>query len=74
MQITKDTKLKAIMKEYPWRIDAAIEIDPAFRALRSPMARMLIARANIAEASRHVGVDADTLIAQIEDMIAKHEG
>ena len=38
------------------------------------MARMLIARANIAEASRHVGVDADTLIAQIEDMIAKHEG
>ena len=38
MQITKDTKLKAIMKEYPWLIDAAIEIDPAFRALRSPMA------------------------------------
>ena len=73
MQITKDTKLKALLKEYPWLIDAAVEIDPAFRALRSPLARALISKADVAEASRRTGIDTDTIIAEIENMIAKHQ-
>ena len=74
MQITNDTKLKELLKEYPWLIDEAVKLDPAFRALRSPLARALIARADISEASRRTGIDTDTIIAEIEKMIAKHEG
>ena len=73
MQITKDTKLKEILTEYPWLIDEAVELNPAFRALRSPLAKALIARANVAEASRRTGIDTDTIIAEIENMIAKHQ-
>lgn len=72
MNITKDTKLKELLKAYPWLIDDAIAIDPAFRALRSPLARALIARADVAEAAKKVGVPPDEVIEKIEELIAKH--
>ena len=72
MNITKDTKLKELLKAYPWLIDDAIAIDPAFRALRSPLARALIARADVAEAAKKVGVAPDEVIEKIEELIAKH--
>ena len=72
MNITKDTKLKELLKAYPWLIDDAIDIDPAFRALRSPLARALIARADVAEAAKKVGVPPDEVIEKIEELIAKH--
>ena len=73
MQITKDTKLKTLLKEYPWLIDDAIEINPAFRALRSPLARALISKANVAEAAQRVGVTPEEVIEQIENLIANHK-
>ena len=73
MNITKDTKLKELLKAYPWLIDDAIDIDPAFRALRSPLARALIARADVAEAAKKVGVSPDEVIEKIEELIAKHK-
>ena len=72
MNITKDTKLKELLKAYPWLIDDAIAIDPAFRALRSPLARALIARADVTEAAKKVGVPPDEVIEKIEELIAKH--
>ena len=73
MNITKDTKLKELLKAYPWLIDDAIAIDPAFRALRSPLARALIARADVTEAAKKVGVTPDEVIEKIEELIAKHK-
>ncbi len=73
MKLTKDTKLKDILAAYPWLIDAAAEIDPRFRALRSPLGKLLIARADIAEASRRTGVDTETIIEKIEEMIRSRE-
>ena len=72
MNITKDTKLKELLKAYPWLIDDAVAIDPAFRALRSPLARALIVRADVAEAAKKVGVTPDEVIEKIEELIAKH--
>ena len=72
MELTKDTKLKDLLAAYPWLIDEAVKIDGRFRALRSPLGRMLIARADIAEASRRTGVGTDEIIRAIEEMIANH--
>ncbi len=72
MELTKDTKLKDLLAVYPWLIDEAVKIDGRFRALRSPLGRMLIARADIAEASRRTGVGTDEIIRAIEEMIANH--
>ncbi len=73
MKLTKDTKLKELLAAYPWLIDEAVKIDGRFRALRSPLAKALIARADIAEASRRTGVDADTIIEKIEELIRNHK-
>ena len=73
MKLTKDTKLKDILKEYPWLIDEAVQLDGRFKALRSPLGRLLIAKADIAEASRRTGIDAQEIIDNIEAMIRKHE-
>ena len=70
MNLTKDTKLKEILAAYPWIIDEAVKLDPRFKALRSPLGRLLIAKADIAEAARSTGIDADTIIEQIEAMIS----
>ena len=72
MNLTKDTRLKEITAAYPWIIDEAVKIDGRFKALRSPLGRLLIAKADIAEASRRTGIDADTIIHAIEEMIANH--
>ena len=73
MNLTKDTKLKDILAAYPWLIDEAVKIDGRFKALRSPLGRLLIAKADIAEAGRRTGIDADTIIEKIEEMIRNHQ-
>ncbi|MBR5381447.1 MAG: DUF1858 domain-containing protein [Oscillospiraceae bacterium] len=72
MKLTQETKLKDLLAAYPWLIDEAVKLDGRFRALRSPLARRLIAKADIAEASRRTGVDTETIIAAIEDMVRNH--
>ncbi len=73
MNLTEKTKLKDILAAYPWLIDEAVKIDGRFRALRSPLGRLLIAKADIAEASRRTGIDTDEIIRAIEDMIQNHK-
>ena len=72
MQLTEKTRLKDILNAYPWLIDEAVKIDGRFKALRSPLGRLLIAKADIAEASRRRGVDPETTIEKIEEMIRAH--
>lgn len=72
MRLAKDTKLRDVLKAYPWLVDEAVKIDSRFRALRSPLGRALIARADIAEAARRVGVAPEEVIEKIEELIANH--
>ena len=73
MELTKDTRLRDLLNAYPWLIDEAVKLDGRFRALRSPLGKALIGRADIAEASRRTGIDADTIIEKIEEMIQNHK-
>ena len=73
MKLTKDTKLRDVLAAYPWIVDEAVKLDKGFAVLRSPIGKLLIAKADIAEASRRTGIDAETLIAKIEEMIRVHE-
>ena len=73
MKLTKNTKLRDLLAAYPWLIDEAVKIDRRFSALRSPLGKMLISRADIAEAGRCTGIDPDVIIENIENMIRNHE-
>ena len=74
MNLTANTKLKDLLDTYPWLIDEAVKLDGKFRVLRSPLARGLIAKADLSEVGRRTGTDAETVIGKIEEMIRNHEG
>ena len=72
MKITKDTKLRDIVKEYPWLIDEAIKIDPGFKQLNSPLGKVLIKTADIAGLSKRAGLPAEEIISKIKELIDAH--
>ena len=74
MLIDRNTKLKDLLNAYPWLVDETIKMDERFKALKSPLGRMLIARATIADASQKTGIDEQRIIDTITEFIAVHEG
>ena len=72
MEINENTKLKDIMKEYPWLLDEAVQLDERLKVLKSPVAKALLSRADVKEASKRSGVAAEQIIAKIRELAEKH--
>ena len=73
MIIAEDTMLKDIQAAYPWLIDEAIRLDDRFKLLNSPLGRLLLKKATVADASRYTGFPTDQIIAEITKMIDQHQ-
>lgn len=74
MNITNNTKLSEIMKEYPWLLDEAVKIDDGFKILNNPIGKMFIKNATIQGLSEKAGIDPNVIISQIQQMITNHKG
>lgn len=72
MKITKDTKVVDIMKEYPWLKEELIKTDAQFKKLNSPMAKIILKKATLADVSKRTGVNVETLIPKLEEFIEAH--
>ena len=72
MNITKETKLKALLTEYPWLKDEIVKVNDKFRMLNTPMGKIMLGKADIAEMSRKSGMDADTSISKLTELIRNH--
>ena len=72
MNITNDTKLSEILKEYPWMIDEAVKIDERFKILKNPVGKLFIKKATISGLSEKAGLDSKVIIDQIQEMIDRH--
>ncbi|MBR1585647.1 MAG: hypothetical protein IJ662_08920 [Clostridia bacterium] len=72
--ITADTRLQDIIDAYPWLKGEAIQLDERFKLLDSPLAKMLIRKATVADASKRTGFPTDQIIAEINKMIDRHAG
>lgn len=72
MKITKETKVADIMAEYPWLKDELIKADDKFKKLNSPMAKIILKKATLADVSKRTGIDVETLIPKLEEFIAAH--
>ena len=62
MKLTEETMLKDIMAEYPWLKGEAIKLDERFKLLDSPLAKMLLRKATIADASKRTGFPAALIL------------
>ena len=72
--ITKDTRLKDLAKEYPWLIDEVKKLSSQAAKIPSPMIKMILAKASISDVADKVNQPADKLIEMLSDLITKHEG
>lgn len=73
MNITKDTKLKDLLEKYPWLVDEAIKISSKFKVLNSPVGKMMVRKATIADMSAKSGLGTDEIIDKITELIKAHK-
>ena len=72
MQITRDTRLLDLINQYPWLKDELPKIIEKFKMLNTPMGKIMMGKATIVEMSKKSGMDADTLIRKLQQLIDSH--
>ena len=73
MNITMDTKLKDLLSEYPWLKDELSKVNDKFKMLGTPMGKIMLGKADIAEMSRKSGMDATEIISKLTELICNHQ-
>ena len=72
MQITRDTRLLDLINQYPWLKYELPKINEKFKMLNTPMGKIMMGKATIVEMSKKSGMDADTLIRKLQQLIGSH--
>ena len=69
MEITKETKLSDLLDQYPWLKEELSKVNDKFRMLNTPMGKIMMGKATIAEMSKRSGMDADVIIGKVSELI-----
>lgn len=69
MEITKETKLSDLVGQYPWLKEELSKVNDKFRMLNTPMGKIMMGKATIAEMSKKSGMDPEAIIGKICDLI-----
>ena len=62
MEITKDTRLADLIAQYPWLKEEMAKVNEKFKMLNSPIGKMMMGKATIAEMSKKSGMEAEVII------------
>lgn len=73
MEITKDTKLSDLIAQYPWLREEMAKVNEKFKLLNSPIGKIMMGKATIAEMSKKSGMKENAVIAKIKELISKHQ-
>lgn len=74
MNITKDTKLKDILTEYPWLRDELMKKYEKFRLLDTIPGRLFLKTATVEDLSKKAGKAPEELIDRLNGILAEHQG
>ncbi len=72
MEITKETKLSDLLGQYPWLKEELSKVNDKYKMLNTPMGKIMMGKATIAEMSKRSGMDADVIIGKISELIKAH--
>ena len=73
MTITRETKLKDLLAEYPWLKDELSNVNVKFKMLNTPMGKIMLGKADIAEMSKKSGLDEAQIISKLTELIRNHQ-
>ena len=74
LPLKSETKLSDLLASYPWLKAELPSINPAFKMLQTPLARIMIPKATVSMMSERSQMPMDELIAAIEAKIKAHDG
>lgn len=72
MELTSKTKLKDLLEEYPWLKDEIIKVNDKFKLLHTPLAKVMLGKADLSMMSEKAEMDVDVLITKLKELIASH--
>lgn len=73
MDINSKTKLSDILAAYPWLPDELVKIDGRFKIIKTPIGKMMIKNATIADAVKKTGLEENVLISELNKIIDAHK-
>jgi len=72
MEITQETKLTDLLDRHPWLMDEMVKVNAKFKMLGTPVGKIMMGKASIAEMSKRSGMEVGTLISRISELIINH--
>ena len=73
MEITRETKLSDLIAQYPWLREEMAKVNEKFKMLNSPIGKIMMGKATIAEMSKKSGMEVEAIIGKIKELISKHQ-
>ena len=73
MEITKDTRLDDLIAQYPWLKAEMAKVNEKFKMLNTPVGKIMLGKATIAEMSKKSGMEAEAIIERIMEIIENHK-
>ena len=74
MNYNDKTKLTDILAEYPWLPEELIKLDSRFKIVNTPIGKMMIKNATLADLSEKAGLSTDELLQKLREMVDRHDG
>lgn len=74
MNYNSQTKLTDILAEYPWLPEELIKLDSRFKIVNTPIGKMMIKNATLADLSEKAGLSTDELLQKLQEMVDRHNG
>lgn len=71
--ITAETRLSDLIAQYPWLKEEMVKVNEKFKMLSSPVGKMMMGKATIAEMSKRSGMEADLIINKLQELIKDHQ-
>ena len=73
MEINKETKLADLIAQYPWLKEEIVKVNEKFKILNSPIGKIMLGKATIAEMSKKSGMEEELIINRIHELINNHQ-
>ncbi|MBQ3734486.1 MAG: hypothetical protein II859_11060 [Bacteroidales bacterium] len=73
MDINKETKLSDIIAQYPWLKEEMSKVNEKFKMLNSPIGKIMMGKATIAEMSKKSGMEEGLIINKLQELIKNHQ-
>ena len=74
MIFDRNTKLTDILAAYPWLPEELIKLDSRFKIVNTPIGKMMIKNATLADLSEKAGLSTDELLQKLREMVDRHDG